>query len=55
MEAARSGATQAGVKTIDINVRIPDGATTFTRADVARITTEAVKAATGADYVNARI
>lgn len=55
VEAARSGATQAGVKTIDINVRIPDGVNTFTRADVARITTEAVKAATGADYVNARI
>lgn len=55
VEAARSGATQAGVKTIDINVRIPDSVTTFTRADVARITTEAVKAATGADYVNARI
>lgn len=54
-DAARSGATQAGVKTIDINIRVPDGATTFTRADVARITTEAVKAATGADYVNARI
>ena len=55
VEAARSGATQAGAKTIDINVRIPDGVNTFTRADVARITTEAVKAATGADYVNARI
>ena len=55
VEAARSGATQAGVKTIDINIRVPDGATAFTRADVARITTEAVKAATGADYVNARI
>lgn len=55
VDAARSGATQAGVKTIDINIRVPDGATTFTRADVARITTEAVKAATGADYVNARI
>lgn len=55
VEAARSGATQAGVKTIDINVRIPDGVNTFTRADVARITTEAVRAATGADYVNARI
>ena len=55
VEAARSGATQAGVKTIDINVRIPDGVNTFTRADIARITTEAVKAATGADYVNARI
>lgn len=55
VEAARSGATQAGVKTIDINIRVPDGAATFTRADVARITTEAVKAATGADYVNARI
>ena len=55
VEAARSGATQAGVKTIDINVHLPDGVTTFTRADVARITTEAVKAATGADYVNARI
>lgn len=53
--AARVAATQAGVKTIDINVRIPDGVNTFTRADVARITTEAVKAATGADYVNARI
>lgn len=55
VEAARSGATQAGVKTIDINVHLPDGVNTFTRADVARITTEAVKAATGADYVNARI
>lgn len=55
VEAARSGATQAGVKTIDINVRIPDGVNTFTRADIARITAEAVKAATGADYVNARI
>lgn len=55
VEAARSGATQAGVKTIDINIRVPDGAATFTRADVVRITTEAVKAATGADYVNARI
>lgn len=55
VEAARSGATQAGVKTIDINIRVPDGAIAFTRADVARITTEAVKAATGADYVNARI
>jgi len=55
VEAARSGATQAGVKTIDISVRIPDGVNTFTRAGVARITTEAVKAATGADYVNARI
>lgn len=55
VDAARSGATQAGVKTIDINVRLPDGVNTFTRADVARITTEAVKAATGADYVNARI
>nr|DAJ31941.1 MAG TPA: minor tail protein [Caudoviricetes sp.] len=55
VDAARSGATQAGVKTIDINVRIPDGVNTFTRADVARITTEAVRAATGADYVNARI
>lgn len=55
VEAARSGATQAGVKTIDINIRVPDGAAAFTRADVARITTEAVKAATGADYVNARI
>ena len=55
VEAARSGATQAGVKTIDINVRIPDGVNTFTCADVARITTEAVRAATGADYVNARI
>lgn len=55
VDAARSGATQAGVKTIDINVHLPDGVNTFTRADVARITTEAVKAATGADYVNARI
>ena len=55
VEAARSGATQAGVKTIDINVHLPDGVNTFTRTDVARITTEAVKAATGADYVNARI
>lgn len=55
VEAARSGAAQAGVKTVEINVHLPDGVNTFTRADVARITTEAVKAATGADYVNARI
>ena len=55
VDAARQGATNNGVRTIDITINIPDGVDRFTREDVARIAADTVKAATGVEYVNARI
>lgn len=53
--AAGQGASDSGVKTIDLNFHIPPGVETFSREDLARVAVETAKAVSGVEYVNARI